>query len=253
MWRNYLTVGIRALTKNKTYAFINIVGLAIGLAACLLLLVYVRYETSYDTTLPNAENTYQLQTLYTEKATGQRLNLQMASYVSGQRFRDNFPQVEAMVYASAGGTTVIRNGEAVNVDNASLVNGPFFDTVQIPLLHGDAASALQNPGSVALSKSTAIRLFGTDNPVGQTLTQMLRGRQVDFRVTAVFDDLPRNSHMRFSMLSRIDPTSYYAETPEFMTNWGWQSGWYYMRLRPGTDAAAINASMPAWERRVIPD
>ncbi|WP_395613639.1 ABC transporter permease [Allosphingosinicella sp.] len=253
MWRNYLTVGIRALTKNKTYAFINIVGLAIGLAACLLLLVYVRYETSYDTTLPNAENTYQLQTLYTEKATGQRLNLQMASYVSGQRFRDNFPQVEAMVYASAGGTTVIRNGEAVNVDNASLVNGPFFDTVQIPLLHGDAASALQNPGSVALSKSTAIRLFGTDNPVGQTLTQMLRGRQVDFRVTAVFDDLPRNSHMRFSMLSRIDPTSYYAETPEFMTNWGWQSGWYYLRLRPGTDAAAINASMPAWERRVIPD
>lgn len=253
MWRNYLTVGIRALTKNKTYAFINIVGLAIGLAACLLLLVYVRYETSYDRSLPNAENTYQLQTLYTEKATGQTLNLQMASYVSGQRLQENFPQIESMVYVSAGGTTVIRNGEAVSVDNASLVNGPFFDTVRTPLLHGDPATALQNPGSVALSRTTAIRLFGTDNPIGQTLTQMMRGRQVDFRVTAVFEDLPKNSHMKFAMLSRIDPTSYYAENPDFLTNWGWQSGWYYLRLRPGTDPATINASLPAWERRVIPD
>ena len=252
MWRNYLTVGIRALVKNKTYAFINIVGLAIGLAACLMLLVYVRYETSYDRWLPNAENTYQLQTRYTEKGTGQTLNLQMASYVSGQRLKDSFPQIESATYVSAGGTTVIRGGQALSVENASLVNGPFFDTVQIPLLHGDPRSALQNPGSVALSETTARRLFGTDNPVGQTLTQMLRGRQVDFRVTAVFRDLPRNSHMRFAMLSRIDPTSYYAENPTFLTNWGWQSGWYYVRLRPGTDPAAINAALPAWERRVIP-
>ena len=62
MWRNYMIVGIRALTKNRTYAFINIVGLAIGLAACLLLLVYVNYETTYDRSLPNAENTYEFQT-----------------------------------------------------------------------------------------------------------------------------------------------------------------------------------------------
>ena len=64
MWRNYLTVGLRALAKNRTYAFINIFGLAIGLAACLMLLLYVRYETSYDEWLPNAENTYQFQSHY---------------------------------------------------------------------------------------------------------------------------------------------------------------------------------------------
>src|ERR1044072_2760078 len=161
MWRNYLTVGIRALTKNKTYAFINIFGLAIGLAACLLLLIYVRYETSYDRWLPNAENTHQLETNYIEKATVGTVNLQMASYTSGQRLRENTPQIESMVYVSSGGTTVLRNGEAVNVDHASLVNDRFFDTVQLPLLHGDPASALQNPGSVALSETTARRLFGT--------------------------------------------------------------------------------------------
>jgi len=61
MWRNYLTVGVRALVRNRTYAFINIFGLAVGLAACLLLLIYVRYETTYDAWLPDAGNTYQLQ------------------------------------------------------------------------------------------------------------------------------------------------------------------------------------------------
>ena len=109
MWRNYLTVGIRALTKNKTYAFINIVGLAIGLAACLLLLVYVRYETSYDRWLPNAENTYEFQTHFKNPQTGEEGNLQMTAYVSGQRLKADFPQVDRMVYALSA-EPVIRRG-----------------------------------------------------------------------------------------------------------------------------------------------
>ena len=71
MWRNYLTVGLRALTKNRTYAFINIFGLALGIAACLLLLLYVRYETSYDAWLPDAERVYQLQSINTDPETGE--------------------------------------------------------------------------------------------------------------------------------------------------------------------------------------
>src|SRR5687767_14030276 len=99
MWRNYLTVGLRALAKNRTYAFINIVGLAIGLAACLMLLIYVRYETSYDSWLPNAENTYQFQSHYRSKQTGEENRLQMTSYIAGQRLKANFPQIDRTVYA----------------------------------------------------------------------------------------------------------------------------------------------------------
>jgi len=253
MWRNYMTVGVRALVKNKTYAFINIFGLAIGLAACLMLLLYVRYERSYDEWLPNSENLYQLQTYYQDKQTGEQQNLQMASYISGQRLKADFPQVERVVYASAGGSTVLRNGEALAVENVSMVNGPFFDVVQLPLLHGDRRTALQRPGTVALSETEARRLFGTDNPIGQTLTVMLRGQPVDHRVTAVFRDLPRNSHMRFAMLVRYDPVTYNAEQPNFLTQWGWQSGWYYVALKPGTDPDTIHAGLPEWERRNIPD
>lgn len=252
MWRNYLTVGVRALTKNRTYAFINVFGLAIGLAACLMLLLYVRYETSYDNWLPNAENTYQFQTHYRDKQTGEIMDMQMASYVSGQRLKADFPQVERVVYAAAGGATVIRNGEAIAVENVSMVDGPFFDIVRLPMVHGDPATALSQPGSAALSQTEARRLFGTDNPIGQTLTVMMRGRAVDHRVTAVYRDLPQNSHMNFAMLIRYDPVSYNAEQPNFLTEWGWQSGWYYVALRPGTDPEAIHAGLPRWEQRNIP-
>jgi len=71
MWRNYLTVGFRSLMKSRTYAFINVFGLALGIAACLLILVYVRYETSYDGWLPEAERTYQFQQHYTDNNTGE--------------------------------------------------------------------------------------------------------------------------------------------------------------------------------------
>ncbi|HVQ07538.1 MAG TPA: ABC transporter permease [Allosphingosinicella sp.] len=252
MWRNYLTVGVRALTKNRTYAFINVFGLAIGLAACLMLLLYVRYETSYDNWLPNAENTYQFQTYYTDPQTHERTDLQMSSYVSGQRLKADFPEIQSSVYVQAGGATVLRGGEALAVENVGFANGPFFDTVRLPLAQGDPRTALQSPGSLTLSETEARRLFGTANAVGQRLTVVMRGRQVDHRVTAIHRDVPLNSHMRFGMLIRIDPNSFYAEQPDFMRQWGWQSGWNYVALRPGTDPAAINDRMTDFKRRNIP-
>jgi putative ABC transport system permease protein len=253
MWRNYLTVGFRALAKNRTYAFINVFGLALGLAACLMILLYVRYELGYDNWLPNGRNVYQWQTFYHDKQTGEDMNLQMASYVAGKALEKDFPQVEKRVYASGGGFTVIRKGEAISVDNGSLVDGPFFDVVRLPLAKGDAATALSQVGSVALSETTATQLYGSVNPVGQTLTVMLRGKAVDHRVTAVFKDLPKNSHMRWNMIARYDPVSFSAENPDFLTQWGWQSGWHYVALKPGTDPAAIHAQLPAWEKRNIKD
>src|SRR6218665_1972974 len=149
MWRNYLTVGIRALFKNKTYAVINVVGLAIGLAACLMLLLYVRYETDYDNWLPNAENTYQFQTYYRDPQTGERNDLQMSSYVSGERLKTDFrDNIEASVYVQAGGATVLRGGEALSVENVGYTNGPFFDTLQLPLVRGHPPTPPQNPPSL---------------------------------------------------------------------------------------------------------
>ncbi|WP_129791972.1 ABC transporter permease [Sphingosinicella sp. CPCC 101087] len=253
MWRNYLTVGIRALAKNRTYAFINIVGLAIGLAACLMLLLYVRYETTYDEWLPNAENTYQFQSHFRSRQTGQDDRLQMTSYVAGQRLRQDFPQVESSVYVLSSSPVIMRGGEALPTEDALLVDNRFFDVLRFPLVQGDPRTALSQVGSIVLTETEGRRIFGDENPMGKTVTLVARGVPTDFRVTGIARDVPRNSHMRFSLIARFDPASYFTDTPDFLTSWGWQSGWYYFSLRPGSDPAAIEAQLPAWERRNIPD
>ena len=253
MWRNYMIVGIRALTKNRTYAFINIVGLAIGLAACLILLVYVRYETSYDATLPNAENTYEFQTSFRNPQTGEQGNLQMTAYVSGQRLKADFPQVDRMVYALSSEPVIRRGAEALSTEHVLLVDNLFFDVLQFPFAQGDPRTALAQTNSVVLTQSEARRIYGSENVVGQTLTMTSRGRTYDYRVTGVVRDLPLNSAVRFTMVARIDLPSWFSDQPTFMTCWGCQSGWVFFTLRPGTDPATIQAQLPAWERRNIPN
>jgi putative ABC transport system permease protein len=253
MWRNYLTVGIRALAKNKTYAFINIFGLALGLAACLMILLYVRYELSYDEWLPNAENVYQLQSQYADEDTGEQFKLQMSAYVSGTALKKDFPQVDKKLYLLAGSPTVLKDGEAISVEDSVMADASMFDVLQLPLVQGDPKTALQNPGSLVLSETQAERLFGNENAVGKTLTLMQRGQAVDHRVTGVLKDLPKNSSLRFNMVIRFDPVSYFSESPDFLTNWGWQGGWVFFTLKPGSDPAAIQAAMPAWEKRNIAD
>ncbi len=253
MWRNYMTVGVRALVKNKTYAFINIFGLAIGLAACLMLLLYVRYETTYDEWLPNAENTYQFQSHYRSKQTGEENHFQMTSYVAGQRLERDFPQVERSVYALSSEPVAMRGAEALPTENVLLVDDLFFDVLRFPLVQGNPMTALSRPGTVVLTQSEARRLFGREDVVGRTLTMVSRGISTDYLVTGIARDLPRNSHVRFNIVARIDIPTFFRETPDFMTAWGWQSGWYYFTLRPGSDPTAIEAALPAWERRNIED
>jgi putative ABC transport system permease protein len=254
MWRNYVTVGIRALLKNKTYAFINIFGLGIGLAACLMLLLYVRYERSYDEWLPGAENIYQVQAHFQNPDTGEENDFQQSPYVSGPALRKDFPQIESSVYALLTTPIVMRDGEPLSTQDVFFVNDLFFDTIPLPLVQGDPRTALLSPGSVVLSETEARRYFGDANPMGQTVTMISRGNSIDARVTGVMRDLPRNSHMRTTMIVRFDPISYFGvEAEDFMSQWGWNSGWNYVRLRDGTDVNAINSSMPAWEERNIPD
>ncbi len=253
MWRNYFTVGVRALAKNKTYAFINIFGLGVGLAACLMILLYVRYETSYDRWLPNAENTYQLQSHYRSKQTGEEQHLQMTSYVAGTSLKKDFPQVDKIVYALSSAPVALRNGQALPTEKVLLVDNLFFDVLQFPFVKGDPKTALSQVNSAVLTESEAKRLFDGGDAFGKTLSMVSRGVTTDYRVTGILQDPPRNSHLAMSIVARIDMNSFWSDNPDFMTSWGWQSGWFYFTLKPGTDPNQITAALPAWEKRNIPN
>ena len=177
----------------------------------------------------------------------------MTSYIAGQRLERDFPQVQRSVYALSSEPVVSRGGEALPTEDVLLVDDLFFDVLRFPLVHGNPRTALSRPGTVVLTQSEARRLFGREDVLGQTLTMVSRGISTDYQVVGVARDLPRNSHIRFTIVARIDIPSFFHETPQFMTAWGWQSGWYYFTLRPGSDPAAIQAALPAWERRNIED
>ncbi|MES1975680.1 MAG: ABC transporter permease [Pseudomonadota bacterium] len=254
MWRNYLTVGIRALAKNRAYAFINIVGLALGIAACLLILGFVRYEFSYDSWLPEADQAFQLQDYYlpTQRG-GEEMKLQQTSFIAGPTLKKDFPQIELAVYAARSNVVIEKDGQAYNGDKPVLTDGPLFQVLKVPFVHGDAARALDDPHAVTMSVTQARTLFGTDDVVGRTLTLVSGVVTADYRVTGVFEDLPKNSALAFGMVARFDPQQYYARSPTSLTSWNNQNGSYYLRLAKGTDAGAINAQIPAWEKRNIPD
>ena len=160
MWRNYVTVGFRALAKNKTYAFINIFGLALGLAACLMILLYVRYELNYDKQLPGAEQAYQFQTYYQSDETGEEMNLQMAAYVTKAALQKDFPQIDKAVHALGTAPVVLKDGEASATEDFRFVDGNLFDILQVPFVQGDPRRALNDAGSVVLSETEARRYFG---------------------------------------------------------------------------------------------
>ncbi len=252
MWRNYFTVAVNALAKNRVYSLINLLGLAIGMAACLMILAFIRYETSYDRWVPGGENTYQFQTWYPSPQDGNPLFLQMASYVTAERLKKDFPQVEAVSYVLGGTPSITKQGQVTTAKDYLTADSDFLAVVDLPILKG-SKNALNAPDTAVLTRSEAIRQFGTDDVVGRTLSLIQKGKTYDYRINAVLADLPKNSHLRVNAIVRRDFPSYFAQERDFLTCWGCQSGWVYAKLKPGTDVDAINAQIPAWEKRNIAD
>jgi putative ABC transport system permease protein len=254
MWRNYLTVGLRALAKNKTYAFINIFGLTVGLIACLLILLYVRYEQTYDSWMDHADQAFQLQTYYqANDHGGEEMYIQVSPIIAAKTLPKDFPQVEKVVFVRSFSPIVVQNGHPSEVDDLRMVDGNIFDILQVPFVRGDRHTALGDSHSLVISESEARRRFGNADPIGKTLTIVDNAGDVDYRITGVFKDIPRNSSFSASMVARFDPEVQFADRTQVMTEWDSSQGWNYVKLREGADAEAINAQLPAWEKRNIPD
>ncbi|HZF95594.1 MAG TPA: ABC transporter permease [Allosphingosinicella sp.] len=245
MWRNYLTVGLRALARSKTYAFINVFGLALGLAACLLLIVFVRYEISYDEWLPGAERVYQVQSISTDPDETESPLDQYVHGVMTETLAQGFPQIEAIARIDEIAPVFLRDGEATAAP-MHVADANFFDIVRLPFLRGDAATALSGTDSLVLTRREATNRFGGIDVMGQTVTAVRRGEQYSLRVTGVIEDLPRNSHMDFGLIGRL------PEAAREECGWGCVNSFVYLRLRPGADPREIERQLPAWERRAIP-
>ncbi|MCX8475333.1 MAG: ABC transporter permease [Sphingomonas sp.] len=244
MWRNYLTIALRLLAANRAYAAINIGGLALGLAGCLLILGYVRYEQSYDSWLPDSDRVYQVQTTIHPPAQP-AVHSQASAFPLYERLASGFPQIEAMTSVALGKTVTEHDGQPMFLE-ATTVDPTFFTVFDLPFAQGSVASVLPDTNSVVMTESEAIRQFGTADALGKLLSLGAGPGKRDYRVSGVLRDLPRNTSLKLGIVFRRDP----SQVP--YQGWGNFDQQHFVKLRPGADAVAINRTLPGWEKRAIP-
>jgi putative ABC transport system permease protein len=250
MWRNYLTVAARALAKSKVYSLINIAGLAIGMAACMALLLYVRFEHSYDSWLPHADRTFQLQT----RNSGGDVEpyfMQQSPYRLPWELKKDFPQVEEAASIFVRSPVIKIGGEPGIVEDAWIADPTLFDVLSLPFAVGNADTAFAQSGSVVLTESEAERLFHGQPAMGKMMTVSVGGHDLAMRVTGILEDLPEATHIKVPMVIRLD-RSMYADQDFIFEYWNGGTGYSYVRLKPGADPAAINLALPAFEKRHMP-
>ena len=255
MLRNYFLLAIRNLLRNKVFSFINIFGLALGMAACILILQYVAFEYSYDRFHVNKDRLYRVTN--TISHPGQPDNHQATNHpATGPNLKAELPEIEEfarIVHQSifmgdvvawshqdkSGNLTVFNEEHCYDADPA------FLRMFSFPFLYGDPAKALDDPASVVISASVARKFFGNEDPVGKTLK--LNGHR-EFNVSGVFRDIPDNSHIRFDIL-----TSFFLrfgwnpkQPRDLNTEWRWAEFYTYVILDDKGDPAKVEAMFPAF-------
>lgn len=198
MFRNYFITALRNIRRGKAFSAINIIGLGLGLACCMLIFLYVMDETSYDRFHVNAANIYQL-AVNSKSPDGQIHQFSGTGNMPGPAFQAQLPEITAYVRLYGTDYTVKR-GDKVFDQPALFVDSNFFSVFTFPLLYGDPQTALNDPSSIVLSEEVAQKYFGDVNPVGQTLELKVHKAFQPFKVTAVTKKSPANSSIKIQML-----------------------------------------------------
>src|ERR1700722_520001 len=244
MIKNYLRVALRNLWRHRGFSLLNVLGLTIGMSAFFLIFLYVRFELSYDSFHSKADRIYRVVMDVKTRTETQQLNT--ASSAATIHLPTEFPEVQATTRVSLGDDwMVIQGAQVFEVNDVGLGDSSFFKVFDFPLVKGDRRTALKEPFSIVLTETTAKQFFGNADPIGRSLVVT----RVKFHatVTGVMKDLPENSHMRIQMMMSMFPDT---SSGRFNGSWDDFGGNSYVLLRPGANAAALQARFPAYLEKI---
>ena len=213
MLKNYLVIALRNIHKHKGYSFINVAGLALGLACCLLNLLWVMDELSYDRFHENVEHLYRVeQDMY---HSGDTYHTTVTPCLMSSAIRAEVPEIEDAARFYTPSTLLLRHyNKTFFESNVKAVDPSFLGMFTFPLIRGDAESALDKPYSLVMSEGIAEKYFGDENPLGRTITV---NNAYDFTVTGILQNIPHNTYMQFDMLV---PFEFLRELGEYSDYWG---------------------------------
>ncbi|MGN6638700.1 MAG: ABC transporter permease [Mucilaginibacter sp.] len=234
MIRNYFITAFRNLWRNKAFSLINIVGLSVGLACCMLIFLYTMDEVSYDRFNINAANIYHL-VVDSKGPDGQIHKFSSTGDMPGPNFKRQLPEIEDFVRIQGGSYTIKRGTEVFDQD-ALYVDSNFFSVFTFPLLYGKPQNALNDPHSIILSEEVAEKYFGKQNPVGKTLDLKVDDKFQPFTVTAVTQKSPQNSSLKIKMLLPKKANHIDNQWLNFFQN-------TFFVVKPGTDIKQLDAKI----------
>lgn len=249
MYGNYLKTAFRNLMRNKLYSFINIAGLAIGLAACSLILLFVRDEFSWDNHWKRADDIYRLETTLQFPVGSDRLSPNAPDPMK-DILLDTYSEVEAVTRYMSGGLSVRRGGD-VAIQQGMLTDQNFFEFFDFEFLAGDASTAFQTMNNVVMSERTATAFFGEEPALGQTVSVSVGGEFRDFTVTGIIADPVVDTHIRHDFIIPFN-REYFAGARWFTEDWRFLYRDVFVRFAPGTNVDLIRADLPGLVERHQP-
>jgi len=242
MFRNYIKVAVRNLWRHKGFSFINIMGLAVGMGACFLIFLYVHFELSYDTFNTKADRIYRLVT--DVKTPTEKVNFSSTAPMV-VNIKADFPEVESFVRFNTASLLVRKGIVKFQEEHSIFADSTLFTIFDLPLKYGNPKTALKEPFSIVFSETAAKKYFGDKDPVGQHM--LLTDASYNVTVTGVMKDIPENSSFKADMV--VSMYSFRQFDSSMDNDWGGFGYNSYLLLKPATNAAALQAKLPAFIER----
>ena len=248
MFRNYIKIAGRTLFKQKVYSFINIFGLAIALAFCILIFLFIRDEMTHDSFHQKADRLFKVN-LLRKQDDGSMSADSMTPPTVGPALKEEFPEIVRMARFQKRGDIVIYQGQSSR-ESIALADPDFFEMFSFPLIKGDLQTVLENRNSVVLREGIAKRYFGNENPMGKILSIKMGRRFFDFTVAGLAQDIPHNSSITFDFLVPFDRVKDY--TPEHLLNqWTGSTTLSFIELRQGASEKELENKFPSFVQKYM--
>jgi putative ABC transport system permease protein len=256
MLRHFFQIAWRNLKKRKLFGFINIAGLSIGMACCLLIALYVQNEFSYDRYHTKADRIYRVTQTFRAVQKGENPGPPAPQDFwvwgcapVGAALQADFPEIEKVVRFMSPNSILLQHGDRrIQQDNLVMMDSTAFDVFSWKMLYGDPHTALIAPNSIVLTKTVAERFFGSTNPVGQILRA---DNQLNLLVTGVMQDVPSNSQFTFNGL--ISMSTSRQQRSDIFDNWGYVDFYTYLLLKPNAGIQPLRDNTTAFLKRHNPN
>lgn len=251
MLRNYLLIAYRNLLKSKAFSLINILGLAIGMAACLIIIQYVGFEWSYDRFHSKADRIYRLRFDRLREGTEDK-SIGIAPGIA-PAMMDKLPEIEnylRLKNIDYLNNVVSYNGKMYNEEKVFFADSSFFSFFGFPLIKGSRKSALQDLNTALITASNAVKYFGDEDPIDKIITVTNSGYgQQRYRITGVLRDLPKNTHLNVGLLLSFN--TLLSLDPDASSTYKWNAFYTYVLVKPNADIQSLTLKVDNFTNELL--